>query len=529
MSNTTVELSEIVAFANAYNGPLFHALLCDPPYHLSSIVARYGDEDAAPAQGGVYNRSSKGFMGKQWDGGDVAFQTDTWRAISKLLYPGAFGFAFASTRGYHRMAVAIEDAGFILHPSVFAWGFGSGFPKGTRIDTQVDKAAGAERKRKKIPASAVRNQKSINGGHGVDGGDRPYIQKAQEDGYYMADAGEAVTELAKQWVDHKYGGQALKPALEPIICFQKPYPNPNKDNGMIKPWQVITQTGAGALNVGAGAIPSADPQSPPRYPPNLALVHHPSCTPKQCVTGCPVKAVQLSAEPDHARKSSRVVKQRSVKPRAVDFDFGDAPGEYAADNGGPDRYFPRLGWEMESQEVIGWFASVEAQIDGADRLRYVAKPVGKERTAGISAPKQARSTARPNSPDETGKFPDHDARKAENPHPTLKPMALTRWLASLLLPPAAYAPRRILVPFAGAGSEMIGAYAAGFEEIVGVEMTPEYAEVARQRLAYWSPKLDIELAYKPVPLVVIEPPAAPAAQLDFFAMIDARTGGIDEI
>ena len=68
----------------------------------------------------------------------------------------------------------------------------------------------------------------------------------------------------------------------------------------------------------------------------------------------------------------------------------------------------------------------------------------------------------------------------------MKPIALTTWLAKLLLPPARYAPRRILVPFAGAGSEMIGCVLAGWEEVVGVEMTEKYIPTAEARLAYWS-------------------------------------------
>lgn len=75
---------------------------------------------------------------------------------------------------------------------------------------------------------------------------------------------------------------------------------------------------------------------------------------------------------------------------------------------------------------------------------------------------------------------------ARNPHPTVKPIALCRWLATLLLPPPEYAPRRILVPFAGSGSEMIAAMLAGWEEIVGVELKQEYVDIAEARLAHWA-------------------------------------------
>ena len=77
---------------------------------------------------------------------------------------------------------------------------------------------------------------------------------------------------------------------------------------------------------------------------------------------------------------------------------------------------------------------------------------------------------------------------ARNSHPTVKPIDLTRWLATLLLPPEEYAPRRILVPFSGSGSEMIGASLAGWEEIVGIEMEEEYVEIAEARLKHWENK-----------------------------------------
>ena len=89
--------------------------VCDPPYHLTSIVKRLGADNAAPAKvgkTGAYARASSGFMGKTWDGGDIAFQVETWAQVYRVLKPGAHLVAFSSTRTYHRMACAIEDAGF---------------------------------------------------------------------------------------------------------------------------------------------------------------------------------------------------------------------------------------------------------------------------------------------------------------------------------------------------------------------------------------------------------------------------------
>jgi site-specific DNA-methyltransferase (adenine-specific) len=87
----------------------------DPPYHLTSIVKRFGAAAAAPAKvgkTGAYARASRGFMGQTWDGGDVAFRPETWEAVYRVLKPGAHLVAFSAPRTYGRMQVAIEDAGF---------------------------------------------------------------------------------------------------------------------------------------------------------------------------------------------------------------------------------------------------------------------------------------------------------------------------------------------------------------------------------------------------------------------------------
>lgn len=124
----------------ARDAVLVDAVVTDPPYHLASIVARLGQPDSAPIQSGatgVYARSSSGFMGQQWDGGDVAFRPDTWRRVYDVMKPGAHLVAFAATKGYHRMACAIEDAGFEIRDMI-AWLYGTGFPKSHNLDGDWD-------------------------------------------------------------------------------------------------------------------------------------------------------------------------------------------------------------------------------------------------------------------------------------------------------------------------------------------------------------------------------------------------------
>ena len=117
------------------DGVQVDSVVTDPPYHLTSIVKRFGKEDSAPAQfgtDGAYARASKGFMGKEWDGGDIAFRPETWELALKLLKPGGHLLAFSASRNYHRMAVAIEDAGFEIRDQMM-WLYGSGFPKSQNV------------------------------------------------------------------------------------------------------------------------------------------------------------------------------------------------------------------------------------------------------------------------------------------------------------------------------------------------------------------------------------------------------------
>ena len=118
------------------DGVQVDSIVTDPPYHLTSIVKRYSKENSAPptskSMGGAFVRVSKGFMGKEWDGGDIAFRPETWELALKLLKPGGYILAFSASRNYHRMAVAIEDAGFEIRDQMM-WLYGSGFPKSLNL------------------------------------------------------------------------------------------------------------------------------------------------------------------------------------------------------------------------------------------------------------------------------------------------------------------------------------------------------------------------------------------------------------
>lgn len=92
-------------------GVRVHSVVTDPPYHLTTG-----------------KKSGAGFMGKAWDGGNIAMRPETWRLVFDVLFPGGWLLAFGGTRTWHRQAMAIEDAGFEIRDTI-AWMYGSGFPK----------------------------------------------------------------------------------------------------------------------------------------------------------------------------------------------------------------------------------------------------------------------------------------------------------------------------------------------------------------------------------------------------------------
>ena len=124
------------------DGVQVDSVVTDPPYHLQSIVDRFGktsvDDDTYTSEkvrngADGYSRLIRtGFMGQEWDGGDIAFRKETWELALKLLKSGGHLLAFSASRNYHRMAVAIEDAGFEIRDQLM-WLYGTGFPKSLNL------------------------------------------------------------------------------------------------------------------------------------------------------------------------------------------------------------------------------------------------------------------------------------------------------------------------------------------------------------------------------------------------------------
>ncbi|WP_425962684.1 hypothetical protein [Rhizobium nepotum] len=122
-------------------GVRVHSVVTDPPYGLVSIQKRFGKEGSKAARteknDGSFNRLSRGFMNKQWDGTGIERDPDFWKLIYDILLPGGYVFAFSGSRTGHWQACAMELAGFIMHP-MHGWVFGSGFPKASNAERAID-------------------------------------------------------------------------------------------------------------------------------------------------------------------------------------------------------------------------------------------------------------------------------------------------------------------------------------------------------------------------------------------------------
>ena len=210
-------------------------ILTDPPYHLTSIVKRFGKKGCAPAStknnDGSFSRLSKGFMGKEWDGLDengvgIAFNVEVWKEAYRVLKPGGYCMAFSGTRTYHRMAVAIEDAGFEIKDMI-EWVYGSGFPKALDISKAIDKKLGVERE---IVGSKIKKAGDMRSGSYGKGGNYADIS---------IDITKPSSDLAKQYEGYK---TSIKPAHEPICLAMKPLSEKNFAENVMK-W------GTGGLNI----------------------------------------------------------------------------------------------------------------------------------------------------------------------------------------------------------------------------------------------------------------------------------------
>lgn len=402
------------------------AVVTDPPYEL-------------------------GFMGKAWDKSGVAYRVDLWREVWRVLKPGGHLLAFGGARTYHRLACAIEDAGFEIRDQIM-WIYSQGFPKSLDISKAIDRAAGAEREVVSTsiaqPAGFVRHGRTDEGVFlGTDANRTPALITAP------------ATPAACQWDGW---GTALKPAHEPIVVARKPLSEPTVAANVLR-W------GCGGINVDGGRIGTdARTNGAGSLGRNGIYGNMERNTSSTVAVGrWPANVIldeDAAAAVNRMAGTTSITGRRSERSRGasvINTTFGPnnhKSVEYPADTGGASRFF------------------------------YCAKASRAERDAGLDetnttcAPKNGAGKRLTVGGSKDISLPRH------NHHPTVKPLSLMRYLCRLITPPGGV----ILDPFLGSGSTGCAAALEGFA-FVGIEKEADFMTIAERRIAYWQSKAALPL------------------------------------
>jgi len=411
--------ANIKEWARDYDGEPFDAILCDPPYEL-------------------------GFMGKSWDSSGIAFDKDMWADLFRHVKPGGHLLAFSGSRTYHRMACAIEDAGFEIRDMI-EWIYGSGFPKSLNIGKAVDKIQGNEREFLGIDKSAVRTNSEKN--H-IDGQVGKFGLKAEGTGV-----------VTKGTSPYEGYGTALKPAHEPCVLARKPIEGTVANN--------VLKYGTGGLNIDGSRVGTVEHLGRPQA--------------KNSETNPFSKGLKSNGYNDNS--------QLGRFPANLIHDGSDeVVGLFPDTKSGVGAIRKTTSWKMSS--VPDGRPNVEYGDSGsAARFFYTAKSSKSERNLGLEGFEVKRLEGRDVGQDERNVLYKNRNTPTANQHPTVKPLSLTKYLANLIKPPTG---GRLLVPFSGSGSEMIGALQAGWEYVEGVELTEEYIPIAEARIKYWLQQKQVE-------------------------------------
>ena len=388
-----------------------------------------------------------GFMGKSWDASGIAYNVGMWRECLRVLKPGGHMLAFSGSRTYHRMTVAIEDAGFEIRDQIM-WVYGSGFPKSHDISKAIDKAAGAER----------------------TGGERVWSGGARSGGIVKDDASETTSERiiydepatpeAKQW---QGWGTALKPSHEPICVARKPISEKTIADNVLK-------HGTGALNIDATRVEGEPPKA-------MTGTGWAAQDKKNAEQGFRPKAYYeeqggIDYEPNELGRwpanfihdgSEEVTKLFPDSKAGKDTGKRGKGGIWNKGNGVP--VGPQYGDDGSAARFF--YCAKASPQDRNDGLSgFAEKKVGDGRKKDSDAPQQRGATLR------------------KNTHPTVKPTDLMRYLCKMITPTGG----TLLDPFMGSGSTGRGAVLEGFN-FIGIEMNNEYIDIAKARIAVIEKKI----------------------------------------
>lgn len=424
------------------------SVVTDPPYHLTQNKkggSGQASVNLSTPQGRA--RITTGFMGKAWDGGEVAHDPSVWSECLRVLKPGGHLLAFGGSRTYHRLACAIEDAGFEIRDQI-QWIYGSGFPKSLDVSKAIDAAAGAERASVGIVDRRTQLDGSIRS---------PSSSEPHSAGYGSIVGGRAVdvtlpkTDAAKQWDGW---GTALKPAHEPIVLARKPLCGTVAEN--------VLRYGTGGLNIDGCRIARTGAHAGEAYGNNgnvrysggeVAPVNHLGRWPANVIHDGSEEV--LAGFPD--APSRGFYTNSTNDPQTAKQIFGSAIGTndrnntYAGDSGSAARFFYCAKASKEDREEglhdlpIRTAGQVTDRKDGSDGLN--SPRAGAGRTSG-----------------------------SRNFHPTVKPTDLMRYLVRLVTPPNGIT----LDPFCGSGSTGKAAALEEFRSIL-IDLDIQHCELAANR------------------------------------------------
>jgi site-specific DNA-methyltransferase (adenine-specific) len=393
------------------------AVVTDPPYGLE-FMGKEWDRFGTDVGNGyretprINDRSGEGFPGHR--GAAVnSFQAgrpfQSWCQLwatecLRVLKPGGHLLAFGGTRTSHRLACAVEDAGFEIRDSI-AWLYGSGFPKSLDVSKAIDKAAGVERE-----VTGPNRFAHLNG-------------KANLDCYGVAsrpDTTAPATDAARTW---QGWGTALKPAHEPIVVARKPLVGTVAAN--------VLAHGTGALNVDGCRVAGVD-----------NLVRPAIRRDDNSVLG---KGLGAGVQDNPAGRWPANVVLDESQAAALDAQSGELTSGANPTRRGSDKFRDAYG-DFTGQEECE--PARGADSGGASRFFYVAKADAGERV-------RIDGTA----------------------HPTVKPLALMRWLVRLVTPPGG----TVLEPFAGSGTTVEACILEGFD-CIAIEREADYLPLIHQRI-----------------------------------------------
>lgn len=453
------------------------------------------------------------FMGKDWDRGvpGVAF----WREALRVAKPGAMLLAMGGTRTFHRLVVAIEDAGFEIRDTI-AWVYGSGFPKSYDISKGIDKVNGETGRLYKFTAwmrTTGLTASAIN-----------EITDTFMGSHYLTDKSQPAIPTRAIWSTLRpYCGDIPKWVDELVerIEAEREVVGSKSTNKTV--YQRIGDNNiSGDVVITAPATPSAQLWHGwgTALKPAMELI----CVAMKPIDGTFVNNALTWGVAGLWIDGGRV----KGKPRTTHKD-GNFTGNSSKDamfpmanihTTEPDGRFPANVIHDGSDEVMGLFPMTKSGIavrhnsggntfggskpkppmedmtygdsGSAARFFYCAKASRSERNAGLEGMPEKQTVGgggMNNTPDDVCDKYGSIKAPAQNHHPTVKPLALMRYLARLTKTPTGGV---VLDPFMGSGTTGMAAVMEG-RDFIGIELNAEYLEIAEKRIAHAQGSIEVEL------------------------------------